>query len=100
MQIIPFEPRNKWFGIVERKQVDNVIADPLVCGLWQSTAELRRDSQFVGQYVARARHSLEGQLGLTSLEVPLSHVCDSDAFTRFVAAILANLPQSMCAVIC
>jgi hypothetical protein len=43
--------------------------------------------------LAQARHSLEGRLGLQTLEVPLSHVAQTTAFRWFVVHLLAHLPR-------
>jgi hypothetical protein len=67
----------------------------IVSLLWekarQSTAVGRRAPP-LGLVLAQARHALEGDIGLRTLEVPLSHVCQGQAFRRFVVFLLAELP--------
>ncbi len=44
----------------------------------------------LGQVLAAGRHRLEHQLGLTTLEVPMSQLADSEGFTRLVWHIAAD----------
>jgi hypothetical protein len=44
----------------------------------------------IGRAIAQARHQLEGQWGLSTLELPLSRVCDSWPFRWFSAHLLCD----------
>ena len=46
-----------------------------------------------GCAMAQARHGLEGELGLQTLELPLGVVCRTTAFAEFVLSILSELPR-------
>jgi hypothetical protein len=46
-----------------------------------------------GETFARARHRLEQDLGLSTLELPLSRVADSETFQWFVHHICSHLPH-------
>ena len=41
----------------------------------------------------QARHGLEGQWGLNTLEISLSRVCDTRSFRFFACKLLADLPR-------
>ena len=47
----------------------------------------------LGACLSQARHQLEGQWGLQSLEIPQSRVCDLPAMQWFIAHLLAHLPR-------
>jgi hypothetical protein len=47
----------------------------------------------LGLALAQARHRLEGELGLQTLELPLSRVAASSTFRRFAAGLLEDLPR-------
>jgi hypothetical protein len=66
------------------------IAEPLVGELWRHARAARQESFNLGQVLARARHALEGQWGLNTLEVPLSTVVAQPSFRCFALARLWN----------
>ncbi len=68
---------------------------PLARHLWEYVALLHTDhgAPRLGQVVAAARHCLEAEYGLRTLELPLSRVCDAPAFARFTLHLLGNLPD-------
>lgn len=70
-----------------------LIKNPLLTKLWPLAKNAARRSKNIGQVLAEARHRLEGELGLATLEVPLSLVCESDSFRWFTAALLTDLPR-------
>jgi hypothetical protein len=47
----------------------------------------------LGETLARARHRLEQDFGLQTLELPLSHVAQSEAFRNFAMRLLMDLPR-------
>jgi hypothetical protein len=67
------------------------VPDPLVHAMWPWAIQAARDTGNLGQSVAQARHRLEGAWGLTTLELPLSRVCDTRPFRRFTFHLLENL---------
>ena len=66
---------------------------PLVRQLWPFAEQAARRSPLLGRRLAEARHALEGQWGLQTLELPLSQVCQTPAFAVFVAYLLSDLPR-------
>ena len=47
----------------------------------------------LGEFLSRARHRLEQNLGLQTLELPLSHLARTLSFRRFVLQIWRDLPR-------
>ena len=69
---------------------------PIIERLWPLAQQARNRSNeetSLGWILSEARHRLEGELGLRTLEVPLSTLCDGQAFRWFAAALLADLPR-------
>lgn len=56
---------------------------------WNATG----DSHNLGERFAKGRRALERQWGCHNLEVPLSRVCQTRSFARFVYQILLDLPR-------
>ena len=69
------------------------IEKPLIEQLWPEAIAASRSSQNLGACLSQARHQLEADWGLKTLEVPWSHVCDGEPFRWFAATILARLAQ-------
>ena len=57
------------------------------------TRELQSSDGIAGCALAQARHGLEGELGLKTLELPLGVLCRTSAFAEFVLSILSELPR-------
>jgi hypothetical protein len=94
---IPFEQRTildpalfDSFGERVGKTLRPWIENPLVDELWRHARAMRRETNNLGQVLARARHVLEGQWGLNTLEVPLSVVVAQPSFRCFALARLWN----------
>lgn len=67
--------------------------EPLVGELWPAaTSELDRSDSLTDCLTA-ARHDLERRWGVDNLELPLSRLCETDAFRWFACHVLANLPR-------
>lgn len=79
-----FEP----FGNRVASTIEPFIADPLIRKLWPLAVEASQDTRNVGRVLAQARHRLEGQWGLNSVELPLSRVCRTRAFQWFALSLL------------
>lgn len=73
--------------------VGGIVADPLVRQLWAYAKEAINRCGFAGCALAQARHRLEADLGLLSLEIPQSVVCRSETFAEFAMQILVDLPR-------
>ncbi len=75
-----------------RRAMRLLVPDPLVTKIWPAAVEAARAHGNLGRAVAQARHRLEGEWGLETLELPLSRVCDSRPFRRFLLHLLERLP--------
>ncbi|MEO1618540.1 MAG: hypothetical protein AAFV88_21990 [Planctomycetota bacterium] len=71
----------------------SLVESPAVGPLWVHAREAIRRCGFAGCALAQARHRLEEDLGLSTLEVPQSVICRTPAFSRFAFAILSELPR-------
>lgn len=99
-QIIPFEQRwirdRETFDAFPRRLVEQLaglVDEPAVLRLWPLAQQAADHCANVGCSLAQARHALEGELGLQTLELPLSSACRSYAFAAFILNLLAELPR-------
>jgi len=81
------------FGRRATQQIRPLVHEPLLQELWPSVVQRGREYGRVGEAIAQARHQLEGQWGLQTLELPISHVCRFEAYYQFVAHLLVHLPR-------
>ncbi|HEY5312184.1 MAG TPA: hypothetical protein VIK18_06680 [Pirellulales bacterium] len=99
-EAIPFEER----PILDRAAFDSfgrrvteflapVVHDPLVREFWPLVAARSRETNNLGACLSQARHQLEGDWGLNTLEFPQSQVCQLEPFHWFAGYVLANMPR-------
>ena len=81
------------FPSVVRKTLLSELAPPLVTELWGYAADAITRTGQIGYAIAEARHRLEAELGLQTLEVPLSHLVSTRAFASFSVQLLSELPR-------
>ena len=81
------------FDVAVSEQVRPFVADPCVRPLWQHAREALNRCGVAGCALAQARHGLEGDAGLQTLELPLGVLCRGQSFSRFLLAILTELPR-------
>ena len=67
-----------------------LVPDPLVTQLWPHAIAAAQRCENVSCALAQARHVLEGEQGLQTLELPLSVLCRSEAFAAFVLALIGD----------
>jgi len=70
--------------------------EPILAEGWpRAVAEMKAGAgdAKLGFVLARTRHWLEGQLGVQTLEVPLSSVAQTDSFRRFTVHLLMHLDK-------
>ncbi|MCC7087015.1 MAG: hypothetical protein IT427_18605 [Pirellulales bacterium] len=96
----PFEQRPildpslfRSFGDRAALSLRPLITDPLLKSYWPLAVVRSRETDNIGHCVSQARHQLEAQWGLQTLEIPQSRVCDLPALRWFVAHLLAQLPR-------
>ena len=80
------------FGNRVAAELAPLVPDPLIKQLWPLVSEQMQHC-VVGYCLARGRRLLEAAWGLTTLEIPQSHICESRAFKWFAAHLLADLPR-------
>ena len=97
---IPYEERRicdtelfASFGKRTAATISPLVADPLINTFWTPATEASCRSNNLGQCLAEARHVYEEQIGLETLEYPLSRICDTTPFRWFACHLLANLPM-------
>ena len=83
----------KSFGERAARTVAPFVSEPFVQSYWPKVlARLGKVSQ-VGLALAQARHQVEGEWGLNTLELPQSQFSRSESFRWFTAHMLAHLPR-------
>lgn len=97
---IPFEQqritdRGVFDSFAERVRVAvaGIVPNPMVDRLWPHAIAAADRCGNMACTLAQARHSLEAELGLQTLEVPLSVVCRGRAFAAFALSLLGQLPR-------
>ncbi len=81
------------FPTVVRSKLLSDVDEPLVTELWEFASKAVERTGRIGHAIAEARHRLEGELGLETLEVPLSQLVSTRAFARFSVQLLSELPR-------
>jgi hypothetical protein len=66
---------------------------PLLFNWWPEVLRQRRRTPLLGERLAAGRRSLERAWGRLPLEVPLSRVCQTEAFAWFGVHVLRDLPR-------
>ncbi|MGE0534568.1 MAG: hypothetical protein AB7O68_06305 [Pirellulales bacterium] len=94
---IPYEQRAiadraNWcsFGERVRQKLSPLVQDPLIREFWPRVLERSQQESLIGACFAQARHQLEGDWGLTTLELPQSRVCTLESFAWFAAHLFAE----------
>jgi hypothetical protein len=67
--------------------------DPLVNSAWPAALDRLSICGTLPECLTAARHSVEASWGLHNLELPMSRLCETDAFLRFACHLLAHLPR-------
>ncbi len=81
------------FGRRVQEQIAQLIPHPLIENFWPMVIHQSHETDRLGACLARARHLIESQWGLRTLEIPQSWVCDLDSFRWFVAHLLAQMGE-------
>lgn len=69
------------------------ISQTLVARLWPHVLAAAERTGRLGLTLAQSRHALEGELGLRTLELPLSTLVQQSSFAKFSLSVLADLPR-------
>lgn len=86
--------RELWESFGERacQEIAPLVAEPILRELWPAARELANLNANVGEVLCQARHLLEAEWGVNTLEVPISRTCEFESFRWFLAHLLARLP--------
>lgn len=97
---IPWELRGleskevwKQFPALVQSKLAHTNAPPLLQEFWPRATKAVQQSGRIGLALAQARHLLELEVGLKTLEVPLSQLVSTRAFARFSIQLLSELPR-------
>ncbi len=97
---IPYEERHiedralfDSFGLRVREQMAQLIPHPLMEKFWPLAILQSQETDRLGACLARARHLVEAQWGLKTLEIPQSRVCDLESFHWLAAHLLARMGE-------
>ena len=75
------------------KTIAPLVETPCINHLWMHAQVAKQRSNNLGTIFAEARHSLETHCNLRTLEVPLSHVCETRSFLEFILHLVGDLPR-------
>lgn len=81
------------FGDRVRSSLSPLIPDPLIDDAWPEAVRIGRETDWIGLRFSAARRSLEQSWGVRNAEIPLSMVCETEAFGWFASHLLAHLPR-------
>ncbi len=73
------------------EQLRYLVPEPLVVHYWPKVLRRFQEGEPLGRCLAQARHQMELEWGLQTLEVPQSEVCQTEAFAWFMAHLLEQL---------
>jgi len=84
-----------WHTFPERvlRELPPLRGQPLVNRLWELVRPSVRPGVPIGRLLSQARHQLEEELGLNTLEVALSQLVSSPEFACFSIQLLSELPR-------
>ena len=97
---VPFEERRiadrdvfGSFGQRAAEEIAPLVPAPWVRAFWPRVLLRSRESDNLGECLCQARHQVEGEMGLATLELPQGRACALGAFHWFAAHLLAQLPR-------
>lgn len=99
-EVVPYEMAGisdpecfKTFAHRVSKTIAPLVPDPCIEQLWPFAQQAAARTGNLGLSLAQSRHQLESQLGLSTLEVPLSQLCQGQTFCEFVLHLIDDLPK-------
>ena len=78
------------FGERVQQTITPLVADPLVAGWWPTVVDAATRTGRLGLGIAQARHQLEREWSVATLELPMSEACSLPSFRHFAAALLLD----------
>ena len=96
---LPFEERKiqdrstlDSFAARAKQAIAPIVEQPIVSELWAEVINNVSD-ELLGHAIARGRHAFESKLGLSTLEIPVSHLARSHSFAQFSELILGRIEE-------
>lgn len=97
---IPYEERRiidrglfAQFGGRVTQRLRPLVPEPLIQQYWPMVVARSLETDNLGACLAQARHQLEGEWGVETLEIPQSRVCELASYRLFMLHLLAELPR-------
>lgn len=94
---LPFEERRVRdeqvfcsFGERVTEAIQPLVPEPLLRKLWPLARKRFKETDNLGLCVSQARHKMEEQWNLNTLELPLSKICQTPAFRVFTIHLLSH----------
>lgn len=81
------------FGERVREAMQPWGIDPLITEMWSTATETSRHSDSVVECLAACRILQERSWGNTNLELPLSEICQTEAFLTFLTHVILNAKE-------
>lgn len=78
------------FGERVAAELRPLVAEPWIKSVWPRIVARAKITGHIGSAFAQTRHQLEGELGLSTFEVPQSVFCTQPVFHHFVAHLIAE----------
>lgn len=69
------------------------IDNPLITAMWPHAVSALDRCEIASCAIAQARHGLEAEIGLQTLELPIGVMARDKSFARFTLELLADLPR-------
>ncbi|UUO06798.1 hypothetical protein M4951_00455 [Blastopirellula sp. J2-11] len=81
------------FGEQAAEAIRPLVDSPLIESFWPRVLQAAESTDNIGRSFAQARHQLEIDWGLQTLEVPLSQVYSTESFARFALHLWSDAPS-------
>jgi hypothetical protein len=78
------------FGATVAGNIRPLVPRPIIADWWPKVVARSQHEHALGTCLAQARHQLEGEHGLNTLELPVSRLCRLEAFAWFAAHIATH----------
>ena len=92
-QVVRDEAMFAGFAGSVRDKAGDLLTIPMIDSFWPKVLKRRGETDRVGLRFALARRAVEAEWGVHNWEIPLSQVCETEAFGWFTAHLLAALPR-------
>jgi hypothetical protein len=87
------ETRFSAFDSKLRAKLSGQVRDPILDEYWPLVRDASQHTDRIGLRCAVGRRRLEQSWGIANAEIPLSTLCDTEAFHWFAAHLIAQLPR-------